>query len=340
MPGTGTDFAAIFEDCFRALVADENAALGVFAADIRDSYYLSDGFAAAAAAVAATTDKPVAFVTNYTQLRHDAVALRLTDAGVPVLDGTYNGLVAVRGALAHRDFRQRPVDPLPTVAPEESTQRRQLAAQLVASGPLDEASGLALLAAYDIPVVPHRVVASEAAAIATAQTLGYPVALKTAVPGIRHKTEARGVHLDLADEAAVRSAWRDLAARFGSRSLIARMMPKGVEIALGMVHDPQFGPLVSVGGGGVLIEHLRDRRTALAPFGPATARRLLDGLALRRLLDGYRGGPAVDIDSLARAISHFSLLAAALADLVAEIDVNPLVCGQEIAAVDALFVPA
>jgi hypothetical protein len=88
----------------------------------------------------------------------------------------------------------------------------------------------------------------------------------------------------------------------------------------------------------VLIELLADRRAALAPFGPATARRLLDGLSLRRLLDGYRGGSAVDIDRLALAISHFSLAAAALVDLVLEIDVNPLVCGQETAAVDALFV--
>ena len=86
-------------------------------------------------------------------------------------------------------------------------------------------------------------------------------------------------------------------ARLGPRAIVARMMPKGVEIALGMVRDPQFGPLVTVGAGGVLIELLSDRRAALAPFGPAAARRLLDGLALRRLLDGYRGAPAVDIDA-------------------------------------------
>ncbi|GMU73683.1 MAG: hypothetical protein AMXMBFR42_31360, partial [Burkholderiales bacterium] len=90
--GTGADFSASFEACFRDLVADEGAALGVFVNDIRDRYYLSDGFARAAAAAAATTEKPVAFVTNYTQLRHDDVAMRLTQAGVPVLDGTANAL--------------------------------------------------------------------------------------------------------------------------------------------------------------------------------------------------------------------------------------------------------
>jgi acyl-CoA synthetase (NDP forming) len=336
--GTGADFATIFEDCFRALLADDNAALGVFAADIRDGYYLSEGFAAAAAAAAATTEKPVAFVTNYTQLNHDALALQLTEAGVPVLDGTYHGLIAVRGALAYRDFRQRPVDPLPAAAPHLGAQQRRLAEQLFAAGPQDEANSLALLAAYGVPVVPHHIVTSEDGAIAAAARLGYPVVLKTAEPGILHKTEVRGVHLDLAGETAVRAAWRDLAERLGPRAVVARMLPAGVEIALGMVRDPQFGPLVTVGAGGVLIELLGDRRAALAPFGPATARRLLDRLSLRRLLDGYRGGTAVDIDRLALAISHFSVLAASLGDLVREIDVNPLVCGREIAAVDALFV--
>lgn len=336
--GTGADFAAVFEHCLRALLADDNAAIGIFANDIRDGYYLSEGFAAAAAAVAAATAKPVALLTNYTQLRHDAIALQLTDAGVPVLDGTYNALIAVRGALAHRDFRQRPVDPLPTLAPRLGAGPRNVAERLIAAGPLDEASSLALLAAYGVPIVPHCIVDSDNAAIAAAARLGYPVVLKTAVPGILHKSEVGGVHIDLADEAALRSAWRDLAERLGPRAVVARMMPRGVELALGMVRDPQFGPLVTIGAGGVLIELLSDRRCALAPFGPATARRLLDHLALRRLLDGYRGGPAVDIDRLALAISHFSLLAADLVDRVMEIDVNPLVCGQEIAAVDALIV--
>jgi predicted CoA-binding protein len=110
--GTGADFASVFEDCFRALLADENAALGVFAADIRDGYYLSEGFAAAALAAAATTTKPVVVVTNYAQLRHEAIALRLTEAGVPVLDGTYNGRIAVRARLVSR-LPGAAVDPPP-----------------------------------------------------------------------------------------------------------------------------------------------------------------------------------------------------------------------------------
>jgi acyl-CoA synthetase (NDP forming) len=248
--------------------------------------------------------------------------------------------VAVRSALAHRDFRARPADPLPAVTPEKAAERQRVALPTRTPGPVDEATGLSLLAAYGIPVVPSRVVETESAAVEAARQIGYPVVLKTAMPQILHKTERGGVHLDLVDESALRGAWRDLATHLGSRALVARMVPRGVEIALGMVRDSQFGALVTVSAGGVLVELLTDRRAALAPFGPATAIRLLDGLALRPLLAGYRGAPAVDIAQLALAISHFSVLAADLAHVVREIDVNPLVCGAEIAAVDALFVNA
>lgn len=336
--GTGADFARQFEACLDALLADPAAGLGVFCADIRDNYYLSEGFATAAIGAAAKTDKPVAFVTNYTQVNHRDLSLRLAEAGVPVLDGTVNALTAVRGAFAYRDFLARPADPAPEL-PGSPDERRAAARARLARG-MDESGALALLAAYGIPVAEHAVVETEAHAVAAATRIGFPVVLKTAVPGILHKSDAGGVKLGLADAEAVRAAWADLAGRLGARATVARMIPPGVEISLGFVRDPQFGPLVSVGAGGVLIELLGDRRAALAPFGPATARRLLDGLALRRLLDGYRGAPAVDIDELAGIVARFSVLAADLDGLVAEMDVNPLVCGRDIVAVDALAVPS
>ena len=159
------------------------------------------------------------------------------------------------------------------------------------------------------------------------------------MPGILHKSEVGGVHLGLHDESAVRTAYREMAARLGPRVLLARMVPKGVELALGMVDDLQFGPLVTIGAGGVLIELLSDRKAALAPFGPLTAAHLLEGLALRRLLDGYRGGSRVDIDRLCAIVASFSVMFAELSGSIAEMDINPLVCGTEITAVDALIVP-
>jgi acetate---CoA ligase (ADP-forming) len=338
--GTGRDFVAQFEACFSALVEDGNAALGLFCADIRDRYYLSDGFAAAARAVASRTAKPVAFATNYTQLRHDAIALALTEAGVPVLDGTHNALVAIRGALAHRDFCARPDDPPPLASSATAAERTQWRQRLAGGRPLGESAALDLFAAWGIPVTGHRLVENEGAAVAAAKALGFPVAAKTAMPGIHHKSEVDGVRLFLADAEAVRAAYRDLGLRLGKSVTIAAMAPKGVELALGMVRDPQFGPVVMLGTGGVLVELMPDRSTALAPFGVATARRLLDRLTLRRLLEGYRGAPAADLEALCTTIARFSVLAAELGDVVGEIDVNPVICGARTAiAVDALVVP-
>jgi hypothetical protein len=105
-----------------------------------------------------------------------------------------------------------------------------------------------------------------------------------------------------------------------------------------MIDDPQFGPLVTVGAGGTLVELLSDRQVALAPFGRTTACRLIDRLALRPLLDGYRGALATDLERLSAVISSFSVLAARFADRLAEIDVNPLLVGPQIVALDALVV--
>jgi acyl-CoA synthetase (NDP forming) len=329
--GTGADFEKQYEAFFGDLVADANAAIGLMAIDVRDGSYLHRGFANAILAASARTDKPVAVATHYTQVRHDALASELTKAGVPVLDGTTNALVAVRGALAYRDFLARRDDPLP--APPAAP--RPLPG---AGGPLDEAASLALLAEWNIPTIAHRIVGSAAQAREAARTLGFPCVCKTAEPGILHKSDVRGVLLGLKDGDAVAAAYEDLATRLGPRVLLAPMAPRGVELALGMIDDPQFGPLVTVGAGGTLVELLSDRQVALAPFGRTTACRLIDRLALRPLLDGYRGALATDLERLSAVISSFSVLAARFADRLAEIDVNPLLVGPQIVALDALVV--
>jgi acyl-CoA synthetase (NDP forming) len=337
--GTGADFVASFTHGFGDLLADPEAAIGLFSADIRDGYYLHRGFADAALAAARETDKIVAVATNYTQVRHDALALELTLAGIPVLDGTANALAAVRGALSYRDFRARPDDPPPLPPAARAADRQAIRATLrEAAGPLDEAASLSLLEAWGLPAIPHVVVESPEEARRAGAELGYPVACKTAASGILHKSDVDGVWLALADEEAVLAAYADLSSRLGPRALIAPMAERGVELSLGMIRDPQFGPIVVVAAGGVLIELIDDRRAALAPFGRATARRLIDGLKIRRLLDGYRGGAAVDRDRLVDIVALFSVLAAELADLVAEIDINPLVAGRDIVALDALVI--
>ena len=135
-------------------------------------------------------------------------------------------------------------------------------------------------------------------------------------------------------------AYRELASRLGPQVTVSAMAPKGVEVALGVVRDPQFGPLVLVGAGGVLVELLKDRRLALPPVDEAGAHRLIARLGIKQLLDGVRGGPASDIASLADALSRLSMLAADLGDLLDAVDVNPVIAAPGgCLAVDALVLP-
>jgi hypothetical protein len=132
-----------------------------------------------------------------------------------------------------------------------------------------------------------------------------------------------------------------MAARLGPHVTIEKMAPPGVEIALGMVHDATFGPLVLVAAGGVLVELLRDRRLALPPIDEAAAMRMIDALRLRPVLDGARGSVPADVAALARAVSRLSVLAVELGDLIAELDANPVIVSPAgCLAVDALVVPS
>ncbi|MGB5951773.1 MAG: acetate--CoA ligase family protein, partial [Ornithinimicrobium sp.] len=177
-------------------------------------------------------------------------------------------------------------------------------------------------------------------ALAAAHTVGMPVVLKTAAPGILHKSDMNGVALNLFDEEAVRAAYLDIAERLGPEVIIAPMTIPGVELALGVVRDPQFGSMVLVAGGGVFIEVLGDRQLGLVPIDPPIAKRMIDKLAIKPILDGIRGRPALDIDAVATALVALSDLAADLGDLIAELDVNPLAVSTEgCMALDALVIP-
>ena len=160
------------------------------------------------------------------------------------------------------------------------------------------------------------------------------------MPGIHHKSDVGGVKLGIKSREEALDAYRDLAHRLGPDVLIAEMAKPGTELAVGMIQDEQFGPVVIVGAGGTMIEVLKDRRVALPPIDAPRASALLDRLKLRPLLDVHRKRPAADMVKLADTVARFSVLAATLGDQIAELDVNPLIAGPDGAiAVDALVIP-
>jgi hypothetical protein len=165
------------------------------------------------------------------------------------------------------------------------------------------------------------------------------VVLKTDGPAILHKSEAGGVILGIGDPAELVAAYTDLAARLGPDVLVCQTAPPGTELALGISRDPDLGPLIVVGAGGILVELLADRVVALPPVDEKLAARLLAELRVSELLKGARGAPPADLAAVVRAITGLSALACELGDELEALDVNPLICGPDGAlAVDALAV--
>jgi acyl-CoA synthetase (NDP forming) len=278
--------------------------------------------------------KPVALVAARQGTGCDPQAVEWTHSGFPVLDGVPSFLRGVRALFDYRDHKA-PEPPPP--APAGAVARWRAA--LGASGTLDEMASLAMLRDFGLPVTDCRAVDDLPTLDAAAASIRFPVVLKTAMPGILHKTERRGVILDIGDETELRAAYRELSGRLGPRGLIAPMVREGIEMILGARRDPQFGPVILIGFGGIHAEVLKDVVFALPPFGASWASRALDKLRMRALLDGKRGRPPYDVAALCDTAARFSAMVHALRDELDEIDINPLIVTQgSCIAVDALVV--
>ncbi|CAE6711321.1 acetate--CoA ligase family protein [Paraburkholderia nemoris] len=336
--GTGHDFERVYGDCLTALVNDPASAIGVLVADLTSGFRLHEAFARACLEAKRRSQKPVAVLVNHAGTDRHQLSKSLVEGGVAVLDGTVAGLAAIKHAFAYRDFLRQPKEvPSQFGHPEVKARWR---ARLSTGAPLDEADALSLLASYGIRTQQSAVVDGSEAAVEAAETIGFPVVVKTAMPGILHKSDVGGVRLNVKTSEELRDVYRDMAHRLGPRVLIAEMVDGNVEVAVGVLHDAQFGNLVMVAAGGTLIELLRDRAIGLAPFSPTKAHELINRLSCRRLLSGMRGAAPCDVEALAQAVSKISMLADDLGDLISEMDVNPLKVGpQGCVAVDALITP-
>lgn len=333
--GTNSDAYEVLLGCSRDLADDAGTGAFAYVVDLH-SERAELGHASVAERVWASTDKPLAVVCGVTSAIQANAAGRLRAAGIPVLEDVASGLRAFRHLFDLRDARA--LDPPTPPDPPPGHVRRRWREILTPGERLREADTLAMLEDYGIPAAQTVAVDNLDGVLAAAERLGYPVALKTSAAS--HKTDVGGVVLNVGDGEALAAAYREMAGRLGPEATVQEMAAPGLEMALGIVHDAQFGPLVMVAAGGVLIETLRDRGLALPPVDEARARRLIDRLEVRRLLDGVRGASQTDVAALARALTHLSVLARDLGDLIGALDVNPLIVGpQGCVAVDALVEP-
>ena len=271
-----------------------------------------------------TSGKPVLFVVTPGSVATPIRAI-IRESGLVYCDRLDDGL-----RLLQAYFDYEPDSPL-----QSAPARVNFAAPPLNSGYLSEPEAKALLAGAGLRVTREHRVRGTADAAKAADTIGYPVVLKGVSSKVVHKSDAGLVRLGLRDRAAVEAACAEV---FGTlkrldptaeECLVAEMVTGGLELIVGAKHDPQFGPVVMVGAGGVLVELIKDVEVALAPLSAETAERMLKRLRVWPLLQGFRGQPRRDIAGVVDALVKIGRLAAALDGRLLELDINPLLVGRE-----------
>jgi acyl-CoA synthetase (NDP forming) len=350
--GSG-DLEGSYPACVGVVAEDENVDLvammrdtppGVADREVEQSLAVAD----AAVSAARETGKPVLMFANLSTTFQPDVERRLAEGGVPYLQGTRETLRAIEAFTRYATFRRSVEEaaargsPSPPDLPEW---RKWLRGR---QGALTEIEGRRLLSAYGIPGPREIVAKSPDEAVRGAERIGYPVVLKIFSTDVKHKTELGGVHLNLLNEEDVLAAYYDVMNSVRGRQsqaglegvLVQEMMPRtAVEVILGVLRDPDFGPVVVFGSGGILVELLKDATLRLPPLSKAEALGMIEETHGAALLRGFRGSCPADVDALAVAIVHVSQLAADLGDLISALDINPLLVlphGHGVCAVDTL----
>ncbi|MGW2991273.1 acetate--CoA ligase family protein [Streptomyces sp. NPDC001193] len=258
-----------------------------------------------------------------------------------------NCITAVRAYLGHHRFTSAYRSPFEDAPRTPSPSYRKAQALMRPGQQLSEHAAKQLLRAYGIRVPREQLVTSAAAAVRAAGLVGYPVVMKASGPQLAHKTELGLVKIGLTSASQIRDAYRELTdiARYENVPLdgilVCQMVERGVEMVVGVTQDELFGPTVTVGLGGVLVEVLHDAAVRVPPFGEDQARAMLTELRGHALLEGVRGAPPADVDALVEVVLRVQRMALELGGVLSELDINPLMVlprGQGAVALDALAI--
>lgn len=325
------DFSEVFRRGVQIFAGAPEVAIVGYEFDGRDDYMYHEGLPDIALNLAGTTDKPNFAFSSFGQANNREFGGELAGRGVTMLNGQDQMLDTVKHLFAYRDR------PEPSTAPTADPAVVEQWSERVRSGRLAERDSLAMAADFGIPIVATVGARDLVSALAALGTTGTPAVMKSDAEGLDHKTDAGAVVLDIGSVAEAEAAYAHLS-DLGPAVLVQSMAGRGVELAFGCVRDPDFGPVVMVSAGGTMIELLNDRAVALAGFGEAMARHLVNSLGVRPLLGRFRGGPPADMDAVVEALVTFSAMCASL-DGYTEIDLNPVIAGPDgVVAVDGLVV--
>lgn len=304
--------------------------------------YLLERLSPAMIECASTSDKLIAAIDTFEARTRG----ELEAAGVPVFDDTARAVAALSSFAKWSERSTRRIEPVDASATGVSS-RIVKDARDSGCGALDEVDGKRLLRDYGIQGVEERVAATSEEAVVAASELGWPVVLKILSSDILHKSDCGGVKLNLASEDAVREAFsavmtsaKEVHPDAAIRGVVVqRQEAPGTEVLLGVTRDPVFGPVMTVGLGGIFTEILRDIEHRTLPVDEARAEAMLCRLKAFPLLAGVRGHPRKDITALSRAMAGLSAAVLANGDAINEIEINPLVVrkdGEGVKALDCL----
>ncbi|MET9961872.1 acetate--CoA ligase family protein [Streptomyces sp. NPDC006326] len=330
-----------------AILADP--AVGVLICPITGPFRpMSDKLAQDLVDAAEQTDKLICVVWGSPVGTEEAYRTTLLGSSRVATFRTFgNCITAVRAYLGHHRFTAAYRSPFEDAPRTPSPSYRKAQALMRPGQQLSEHAAKQLLRAYGIRVPREQLVTSAAAAVRAAGLVGYPVVMKASGPQLGHKTELGLVKIGLTSASQIRDAYRELTdiARYENVPLdgilVCQMVERGVEMVVGVTQDDLFGPTVTVGLGGVLVEVLHDAAVRVPPFGEDQARAMLTELRGHALLEGVRGAPPADVDALVEVVLRVQRMALELGDSLSELDINPLMVlprGQGAVALDALAI--
>ncbi len=317
---------------------DDGSVDGVLAILVPQAMTEPEPVAEAVVSLAAKTDKPL-LTCWMGQASMTASRERLRAHGVPTFATPEAAVEAFAAAAAHRANQQLLLEVPEPLGPRAEPDRegaRLIIESALAEGRsvLDTVESKALLAAFNVPISRSVPVHGPAEALSIAEEVGFPVAMKIHSPDITHKSDVGGIRLGIANGGDARAAYReivDAARSHRPEAAVAGVLVEpmyrasdGRELMLGVVNDALFGPVVSVGLGGTMVEVIGDRAIGLPPLNAFLAGRLVDGTRAARYLEEFRGKPAASRKALEDTILHVSEMVCELPWL-AELDVNPLV---------------
>ncbi|MGY1606267.1 bifunctional acetate--CoA ligase family protein/GNAT family N-acetyltransferase [Geodermatophilus sp. SYSU D00700] len=249
---------------------------------------------------------------------------------VPSYSTPERAVIALARVAEYARWRRRPVGTVPELSGVDAGRARSLLRGVLAGSPegrpLADDEVIALLAAYGVPLLGTRTATTAEEAVAAADTVGYPVVLKSTAPWLRHRTDLGGVRLDLPDADAVRAAFEAIPA--GDPVIVQEMAAPGVATVVEVVDDPSFGALVSFGLGGVATELLGDRAYRTLPLTDLDAAELVREPRAWPLLDGWRGAERVDVAALEDLLLRVARLADDLPEVLG-LTLSPVIVGPE-----------